>query len=46
MVRQTHSYALSMYPLAFFVQDLRPTDRHWTIADTGKSDASHLFLRI
>lgn len=35
MVLHTHAYALAHIVTAKFVHDLRTTDLHWTIADTG-----------
>ena len=35
MVLHTHSYPIGHTVTAKFVQDLKPTDLHWTIADTG-----------
>ena len=35
MVLHTHSYPLGHWITAFAIQDLKPTDIQWTIADTG-----------
>ncbi len=35
MVLHTHSYPIGHWVTAFSVQDLKPTDIQWTIADTG-----------
>jgi len=35
MVLHTHSYAIAHIATAKYVHDLRPTDLHWTFADTG-----------
>jgi acetyl-CoA synthetase len=39
------AYPLAHYVTAFFVQDLKPSDVHWTISDTGwaKSSWGNLF---
>ncbi len=35
MVLHTHSYPIGHWVTGYMVQDLRPTDLQWTIADTG-----------
>lgn len=35
MVRHEMSYPLAHYATAFFAHDLKPTDIHWTLSDTG-----------
>jgi acyl-coenzyme A synthetase/AMP-(fatty) acid ligase len=40
MVQHPHSYALGHIGTARFWHDLRPGDRHWTVADTGWAKAA------
>ncbi|MFQ5998675.1 MAG: AMP-binding protein, partial [Candidatus Bathyarchaeia archaeon] len=41
MVLHTHEYFLSHYITAKFWMDLRPTDVHWTLSDTGWAKATY-----
>ena len=41
MVLHTHEYYLSHYITAKFWLDLRPTDVHWTLSDTGWAKATY-----
>jgi acetyl-CoA synthetase len=40
MVEHPHAYALGHVATARFWHDLRPGDRHWTVADTGWAKAA------
>jgi len=44
MVRHTQEYALAHIVTARFWQDLKPTDLHWTLSDTGWAKAAWGYL--